>query len=129
MVIVVMMSGAQGRHQFAAKCQKMPENARILLKMPENAGKRRKYHELAISLRGTKYLGGLKIPHPFFRTVEINRGPKLWGHSPLSPPRTFFLASSWRNCRLPSPPQITSSVCPSFLLSVCRYILIILRKI
>ena len=46
-----------------------PENAGNRRKTPENAGKRRKYRELAISFRGTKYLGGLKNPPPF-QSVE-----------------------------------------------------------
>ena len=39
-------------------------------------------------------IGGAKKPRPLFRSVEINRGPKLGGHGPLSPLKTFFLASS-----------------------------------
>ena len=89
-VIVVTMLGARGCHQFATKCQKMPENSGKRRKMPENAGKCRKYRELAISLCGTKYLGGLKIPHPLFRTVEINRGPKFGGARPPFPPENIF---------------------------------------
>jgi hypothetical protein len=65
---------AHGHRQFAAKCRKMLQNAPKCRKTPENAGKRRKtpenaakchkYCKLAISLRRTKYLGGLKTPAP-----------------------------------------------------------------
>ena len=57
----------------------------VVTNSPQNAAKRRKYCDLAISIYGTKYLGGLKYP-----TREINRGPKLGGYGPLSPLKTFF---------------------------------------
>jgi hypothetical protein len=37
----------------------------VVANLPQNAAKRRKYRDLAISLCGTKYLGGLKKTAPF----------------------------------------------------------------
>ena len=76
-------------------CVARSRSSPIRRKMPQDAAKCRKYHELAISLYGTKYLGGgAKTPCPLFWAVENNRGPKLRGHGPLSPLTTLFLVSS-----------------------------------
>ena len=74
------------------KHRKTPENTGKHRKTPENTGKRRKYPELEISLRGTKYLGGLKKPAPF--SEDINR-TKIGGPGPPFPLKTFCLVSSW----------------------------------
>jgi len=84
---------ACGRRQFAAKRRKTPQNTAKHRKKTQKTAKYRKYRELAINLRGTKYLGGINPPPPF-SSVEINRGPKWGGQGPLFPLKTFFLASS-----------------------------------
>jgi hypothetical protein len=58
-------NAAVARSRLSPICRKTPQNTGKQRKTPQNAAKHRKYHELAISLLGTKYLGGLKKPPPF----------------------------------------------------------------
>ena len=78
--------------ETAGNRRKTPENTGKHRKTPENTGKCRKCPELAISLRGNKYLGGLKKPAPF--SEEMNR-TKIGGPRPPFPPENilpcFFL--------------------------------------
>ena len=66
---------------------KTPQNAAKQRKMLQNAAK---YRELALGLRD-QIFGESKKPRPLFRSVEINHGPLLASHGPLSPLKTFFL--------------------------------------
>ena len=54
--------------QKAAKGRKTPQNAATRRKTPQNATI---YCKLAISLRGPKYLGGLKNPAPFSGLLKL----------------------------------------------------------
>ena len=80
---------AHGPFQFTAKCRKIPENARKCHKTPQNAAKRCKYHELAIRLRGTKYLWGPKNPAPFSGQLKLIVDHN-WGATAPFPPENIF---------------------------------------
>ena len=71
--------------QNAAKRRKTPQNATKRRKTPQNAPKRHKYRELGISLRRTKYLGGLKIPAPFSGLLKLIMDQN-WGAPAPFPP-------------------------------------------
>ena len=80
-------------HFFVAARGRRPYRQRFLRrrKTPQNATKRRKYRELAIILRGTKYLGGGEKPRPLLG----GRGPPFGGgRGPPFPPENIFLVSS-----------------------------------
>jgi len=87
MIIVIVVTAVTNIFLWRARgCR---QNAPKRPKTLQNATKRRKYRELAISLRGTKYLGGIKN-RPLFRSVEINRVAQNWGPQPPFPPENIF---------------------------------------
>ena len=82
-----MIAKSLHRKKYTGKRRKTRENAGKCRKMPQIL----QYGDK--SLRD-QIFGGAKKTHPLFRSVEINLGPKLGGHSPLPPLKIFFLVSS-----------------------------------
>jgi len=92
-----------GRCQFAAKHRKTPQNdakrcktpqnATTHRNTPQNAAKHRNYPKLAISLRGTRYLGGLKNA-PFSDQLKLIVDQNWGALAPFPPPKTFCFVSS-----------------------------------
>ena len=99
----IMLHNAAKHHktlQNAVKRRKLPQTCPRLLpvchKTPQNTAKCRKYCKLAISLCGTKYLGGLKNPTPFSGLLKLIMDHN-WGATVPFPPEnnvsSFFQKS------------------------------------